>query len=96
MGKRPKHIPQRTCAGCKMVLQKRNLIRIVRTKQGVIIDPTGKAAGRGVYLHNQRSCWEQGVKGAVAHALKVQLTDDEQQLLQEYLSHLQDEELEPE
>lgn len=56
-----------------MVLPKRELIRIVITPEGVIIDSTGKMNGRGVYLHNQRSCWERGLKGAVASALKTEI-----------------------
>ncbi len=71
---RPKHIPQRTCIGCRMVLAKRALVRIVRTPDGVQVDPTGKQAGRGAYLHNQRSCWERALKGTLAHTLKTELT----------------------
>ncbi len=73
--KRVKHVPQRTCVGCRTVLPKRELIRLVRTPDGVMVDPTGKLAGRGVYLHNRRSCWERGLAGAVARGLKVDLTD---------------------
>ena len=46
------------------------MIRIVRSAKGSRVDPTGKAAGRGAYLHAQRSCWERGLKGPLAHALK--------------------------
>ncbi len=86
--KRVKHIPQRTCVGCRSVLPKRTLIRLVRTEQGVLIDPTGKAAGRGAYLHNQRSCWERGLKGALAHALKTDLTEQDRERLQAFLTTL--------
>ena len=73
-GPKLKHIPQRTCVGCRLVLAKRSLIRVVRTPQGVLIDLTGKLAGRGAYMHNRRSCWERGLKGALTHALKIELT----------------------
>jgi len=86
--KRVKHIPQRSCVGCRQVLPKRSLIRVVRTPDGLKIDPTGKLAGRGAYLHNQRSCWERGIKGALAHALKTELTDSDRVLLQEFLQSL--------
>jgi predicted RNA-binding protein YlxR (DUF448 family) len=49
--RRGKHIPQRTCIGCREVLPKRNLIRVVRTPDGIQVDLTGKAAGRGAYIH---------------------------------------------
>ncbi|MFH2102249.1 MAG: YlxR family protein [Chloroflexota bacterium] len=83
--KRPKHIPQRTCVGCRTVLPKRTLVRLVRQAEGVQIDPTGKLAGRGAYLHNQRSCWERAIKGALGHALKVTLTPEEIESFQQYL-----------
>jgi len=67
--------------GCHEVEPKRSLIRIVRGLSGVEIDPTGKRAGRGAYLHDQRSCWEKGLKGSLAHALKTELTSDERQEL---------------
>jgi predicted RNA-binding protein YlxR (DUF448 family) len=72
--KRQKHTPQRTCIGCRSVLPKRELIRLVRQPDGVVIDPTSKLAGRGAYIHGQRSCWEKGLKGTLAQALKVSLT----------------------
>ena len=86
-GKR-KHTPQRTCVGCREVLPKRTLIRIVRNPQGVYIDPSGKMAGRGAYLHNQRSCWERGLKGALAGALKVEITVEERERLYAFASSL--------
>lgn len=89
-GKR-KHIPQRTCVGCRNVLPKRSLIRIVRSPTGVLIDPTGKMAGRGAYLHNLRSCWEQGLKGALAGALKTGLTLEERERLIAFSASLIDE-----
>lgn len=46
-----KKIPMRTCVITKEKCEKRYLLRIVRTPDGsVIIDPTGKANGRGAYL----------------------------------------------
>ncbi len=86
--KRVKHIPQRSCVGCRQVLPKRSLVRIVRTPEGLRIDPTGKLAGRGAYLHNQRSCWERGIKGALANALKTEITDNDRALLQDFLHTL--------
>jgi predicted RNA-binding protein YlxR (DUF448 family) len=88
MRKQIKHIPQRTCIGCRKVLEKRSLIRIVRTPDGIKIDPSGKIAGRGAYLHNQRSCWEKGIKGALVHALKVELTDKDKEYLLSYLDNI--------
>lgn len=88
IAKRGKHVPQRTCVGCRETLAKRNMIRIVRTSEGLRIDPTGKVAGRGAYLHDQQSCWERGIKGALAHALKMELTDADRDLLRTHMATL--------
>jgi predicted RNA-binding protein YlxR (DUF448 family) len=66
------------------VLPKRSMVRIVNSPQGVVIDPTGKLAGRGAYLHEIRSCWESGLHGALAKALKTELTPGERASLMNY------------
>jgi uncharacterized protein len=86
--KRVKHVPQRTCVGCRETLAKRALIRVVRTLEGLRVDPTGKIAGRGAYLHDRRSCWERGLKGALAHALKVELTGQDRETLRAFMESL--------
>ncbi|MGC1374713.1 MAG: YlxR family protein [Anaerolineales bacterium] len=89
MAGKPKHIPQRTCVGCRAILAKRALIRVVRRPDaGVVVDPSGKLAGRGAYLHNQKSCWERGLKGGLANALKTTLTSEDRQRLEEFMSSL--------
>jgi predicted RNA-binding protein YlxR (DUF448 family) len=72
------------------VLPKRALIRIVRGPGGVAIDPTGKAPGRGAYLHDQRSCWDEGLRGALSHALKTEISPDERQALTAFRDGLTD------
>ena len=64
------------------------MVRIVRTADGVQIDPTGKLAGRGAYLHDRRDCWERGLKGALGHALKTSLTGDDRARLEEFMNSL--------
>ena len=86
--KRVKHIPQRTCVGCRQVMPKRNLIRVVRSPEGVSVDLTGKAAGRGAYVHDKKSCWESALKGALAHALKTELTEQDRDVLIHYVDSL--------
>ena len=85
---RIKHVPQRTCVGCREVLPKRKLIRLVRTGDGVQIDPTGKLSGRGAYLHDRRECWDRALKGALGHALKITLTVDDRARLEEFMNTL--------
>ncbi len=85
---RVKHVPQRTCVGCREVLPKRTMIRIVRTAEGVQVDLTGKLAGRGAYLHDRRECWERGLKGALALALKATISLEAREKLNEFMSTL--------
>ena len=59
----PKKIVNRTCIGCNTVKDKRELIRIVKDKEGNIsIDRTGKANGRGAYLCDNIECFEKMIK----------------------------------
>lgn len=88
-GPHPKHVPQRTCVGCREVLAKRGLIRIVRTDGGVQLDKTGKLAGRGAYLHDKRSCWEKAIqRGSLARNLKIELTETDQANLIKWMDEL--------
>ncbi len=72
-------------------MPKRALIRIVRQPEGLQIDPTGKMAGRGAYLHDRRSCWERGLKGALAHALKIELSTEDRERLEAFMDTLSEE-----
>ena len=85
---RVKHVPQRTCVGCREVLPKRKMVRLVKTTDGVQIDPTGKLAGRGAYLHDRRECWERGLKGALGQALRTTLTEADRARLEEFMNTL--------
>jgi len=89
-GRRRPHVPQRTCVGCRQVLAKRSLIRVVRGPDGVHVDPTGKAPGRGAYLHDQRSCWEAALRGALGRALRTDLPPEVRRELAAYASSLTD------
>jgi predicted RNA-binding protein YlxR (DUF448 family) len=49
--------PVRTCVGCREEAGKKALIRLVRRPEGgASIDPTGRAPGRGAYLHADQEC----------------------------------------
>ena len=46
-----KKVPQRMCVGCQEMKTKKELLRIVRSPEGeILIEPTGKKAGRGAYF----------------------------------------------
>lgn len=86
--KRVRHIPQRMCVGCRQVASKRTMTRIAKTPDGILVDPTGKTAGRGVYLHDDRECWTVGLQGTIARALKSELSDQEKKTLLSYMENL--------
>ncbi len=96
-GARPRHVPQRTCIACRQEAGKRSFIRIVRTPaQRVIVDETGRANGRGAYLHPLRACWEKALKGAtIRNALKITPAPDDVEALRAYGNALPAEESEP-
>ena len=58
-----KKIPQRTCIGCNSKKDKKDLIRVVKNKDGQIsIDLTGKKDGRGSYLCKSEECLNKAIK----------------------------------
>ncbi len=86
---RQKHVPQRTCIGCREIRPKRELIRIVRTESGVEIDPTGKKSGRGTYLCKTKSCWDIALKKEhLDHALRAKTTAKDKKRLALYAEML--------
>lgn len=87
---RTKHVPQRTCVGCRTVLAKKGLIRVVRTVDGLRIDPTGKLAGRGAYVHKDPACWKLALKGSLAASLKTEMSTADRTMLEDYMQHLAD------
>jgi predicted RNA-binding protein YlxR (DUF448 family) len=89
-GPRPKHVPQRTCVACRTTGAKRGLVRVVRTPDGqVVLDETGKKSGRGAYLCKARDCWNTALKRKLLeYALKVPVTIEDKQALQDYAATL--------
>jgi predicted RNA-binding protein YlxR (DUF448 family) len=55
--------PQRSCIGCRKVLDQAMLVRYVLSPQGeIVVDYGRKLPGRGVYTCIERSCIEGAVK----------------------------------
>lgn len=80
-----KHVPIRTCVVCREKAGKRQLTRVVRTADGLQVDPTGKLNGRGAYLCDQSRCWQTAAQTDVlAKALRTTLTDDDRERLRQF------------
>jgi predicted RNA-binding protein YlxR (DUF448 family) len=61
---RQKHVPVRTCIGCRTAQPKRSMLRIVRTPEGEVQpDPTGKKSGRGAYICYSTECLQLALSG---------------------------------
>ena len=59
VGEKIKKLPQRRCVGCGESFLKKELIRVVRDKDGnVSLDFVGKKAGRGAYLCKNTTCFK--------------------------------------
>jgi len=86
---KPRKIPLRMCVGCRTRNDKRNLIRVVRTpEQEVVVDPTGKRAGRGAYICPRIECLRKAVKSrALERALNVAMTPGILSYLEACLNH---------
>jgi uncharacterized protein len=89
-GKRPKHVPLRTCISCRETKSKRELLRIVRTPDGhVLIDDTGKKSGRGAYLCARLTCWKNALKSKrLEHEFETAISDEDRANLEAYVATL--------
>jgi predicted RNA-binding protein YlxR (DUF448 family) len=59
----PKKIPLRRCNGCMEMKPKKELVRVVKNKEGeIFLDLTGKKEGRGAYICRDLTCLKKAVK----------------------------------
>ncbi len=73
-----KKIPQRQCMGCRERMDKRQLIRVVRTPEGnVQLDFSGKLSGRGAYICPKADCLKKAQKSkALDRSLEVPIPEE--------------------
>ena len=83
-----KKVPMRKCLGCGEQKEKRELVRIVRDKDGELhVDPGGKAAGRGAYLCRSTDCLKKAVKSKrIEKSLETSVGEELLRRLEEELS----------
>ena len=69
----------RTCIGCGACQDKRTLIRIAYSKEkSLIVDPSGKAGGRGAYLCLNPECLEKAFRRkALARAFRADISKED-------------------
>ena len=73
-----KNIPQRTCIGCREKKDKKDLIRVVKDKEGnIFIDKTGKANGRGAYICDDITCLDKAIKSkSLQRNFETEITEE--------------------
>ncbi len=73
----PKKIPLRKCVASGEMKPKKEMIRIVRSKEGeVSVDLTGKKSGRGAYLSKDKDIILQAKKkNTLANHLQASIDD---------------------
>jgi len=73
-----KKVPMRMCTGCREMKPKKELIRIVKTPEGVIkLDAVGKVNGRGAYICKCKECLQKAQKlNALSRAFECQVSQE--------------------
>lgn len=72
-----KKIPMRMCVVTRERLPKNELIRVVKSEDGVIVDESGRVNGHGVYLKlDENVINEAKKKGILKRALECDVPDE--------------------
>lgn len=82
-----KKVPLRKCVATGEQLPKKELIRVVKNKEGqVFVDPTGKMNGRGAYLKRSLEAIELAQKkGVLKRSLEIDIPDGIYEELKSYV-----------
>lgn len=73
-----KKTPLRKCIGCGEMIAKKDMLRIVKTKEeDILLDSTGKLNGRGAYIHLNKECFDKAVKSkGLERSFKMSIRQD--------------------
>lgn len=82
-------VPERKCVVTGEMKPKKELIRVVRNKEGeVFVDPTGKKNGRGAYLTKTVEVIEQAEQSQIlSKQLNAEIAPSLYEELREFVSH---------
>lgn len=71
-------VPMRMCVGCREMTPKKELLRVVKSPEGVIsFDRIGKAPGRGAYICKKVECLNKAMKiRALEKQLECSISDE--------------------
>lgn len=84
-----KKIPMRRCIASNEMKPKKEMIRIVRTPEGILeIDPSGKKNGRGAYISLEPELVEKAKKSnLLERQFEVKVSETFYQELYDYVEH---------
>lgn len=69
--------PQRMCIACREMKNKKDLLRVVKNKEGkIFVDETGKANGRGAYICRDTACLEKLKKQKILNKAFKMMIDE--------------------
>ncbi len=58
-----KKVPMRKCVGCQEMKSKKEMLRVIRTREGeFLLDATGKKNGRGAYICPSSECLAKAIR----------------------------------
>ena len=75
----------RMCISCREMKDKKELLRIVKNKEGeILVDKTGKQNGRGAYICRKPECFEKLKKQKILNkAFKMNVDESVYSLLED-------------
>lgn len=84
-----KKIPMRKCIGCGEMREKKEMMRVLKCDEGIILDTTGKKNGRGAYLCKKPECFSMAVKNkGLERSLKVRIPKEVYETLEKELGKI--------
>lgn len=84
-----KKIPMRQCVGCGEMKAKKELIRVIKTEEEVLLDTTGRKNGRGAYICANPECLKKARKTkGLERSLKASIPDEVYENLEKEMSTL--------
>lgn len=84
-----KKIPMRQCVGCGEMKAKKELIRVIKTEEEVLLDTTGRKNGRGAYICANPECLKKARKSkGLERSLKASIPDEVYENLEKEMSIL--------
>lgn len=72
-----KKIPLRQCVGCGEMKSKKDMLRVLKTEDSIILDTTGKKNGRGAYVCKNAECLRKAKKTkGLDRSFKMAISDE--------------------